>query len=105
MRNLIEFSQEYLIECDNPECNYKVKNKRNSTKDAGLSEIAKHVNEPCPLCGQILLTYKDYIAYIKLIRIVKWINKWFSWITVFYKKKETKEIEVHVYDGIKIKEE
>ncbi len=98
MRKLIEMSQEYLIVCDNKNCDYKVPNK---TKDPNAS-IKKYLNKPCPKCGENLLTEKDYKDSETLMRYINWINKWFSWITIFIPKNKEKKVTVHVHNGINI---
>ncbi len=102
MRKLIEKEQESSIVCDNPKCDFTI-----PYSDEEEKRVYTYINMPCPKCGQNLLTQEDYIQHEKIIRIVKWINKWFSWLTIFHSKgvdKETK-ISVHVHDGVKIKNE
>lgn len=79
-RPLIELSQENHIVCDNPNCDYVVKNK---TKEFDNKYIQQYINKPCPECGENLLTYDDYKKGIVFIRITRIINFLFSWITVF----------------------
>lgn len=99
MRKLIEMSQEYLIVCDNKECDYKIEN---TTKDPYVDTIS-YINAPCPKCGENLLTVEDYLSVRKMTRIVNWVNKWFSWTTIFTSKKsEIQEVTVHCHKGIKI---
>lgn len=100
MRKLIETKREHIIVCDNTNCDYKIPSSEEEIN------IIQYINEPCPLCGENLLTEQDYLQDLKLMRTINWINKWFSWITIFYSKKSlnnTKEISVHVHDGVKIK--
>lgn len=89
-------SQGYLIVCDNENCDYKIPNE---TKDANAS-IKKYTNKPCPECGETLLTEKDYRDSEFLMRYINWINKWFSWVTIFIPKSKQTKITVHVHDGI-----
>lgn len=43
----------YGIKCDNPNCNYK-------DMSVPFEDYSNWVNRPCPLCGENLLTEKDY---------------------------------------------
>lgn len=47
------------LKCDNPNCSYV-----DPTIPREMYE--KYINYPCPLCGQPLLTQKDYDALCKL---------------------------------------
>ncbi len=99
MRKLIEITQETLIQCDNPLCDYVIKNE---TKDIN-ADISMYINKPCPKCGENLLTEEDYHTSKKLLKYVNFMNKWFSWTTIFSRSKENSKVEMHVHDGIKIK--
>lgn len=98
--NIIELSNDYLIVCDNPKCDYKVEN---PTKNA-FADISEYVNKPCPKCGENLLTEKDYYDSLVLLKIVGNINKWFGWLAIFpfLRKKKKSVASVHVYNGINI---
>jgi len=102
MRKLIEpdTTNENLVVCDNPVCDFHIPYK-GCDKD-----LSHYINVPCPDCGENLLTRADYNNYIALMRYVDWINKWFSWLTIFYKKdvKQT-TVSVHCHDGYKIRKE
>jgi ssDNA-binding Zn-finger/Zn-ribbon topoisomerase 1 len=101
MRKLIE-KQESLIECDNEKCDFTVAYCEEEEKHLDL-----YINLPCPKCGENLLTMEDYLQHQKLMRVVNFINRWFSWITIFYSKKNLDNgstVSVHVHKGIKIEE-
>lgn len=83
-RLLIEGTQEHLIVCDH--CNYKISN---PTKDP-YEDISMYLGVKCPKCGEILLTLKDYVAHVKVLNVVKWVNKWFGWVTLFIPEKKDK---------------
>lgn len=104
MRLLIEKSQNSLITCDNTKCNYTIPYSQEEEHNT-----YKYINKPCPLCGENLLTEQDYLQHQKVVKLVNWLNRWFSWTTYFYSKKSwdknRKEISVHVHDGVKIKKE
>lgn len=75
MRELL-IQQEDLVQCDNITCDYKVPN---PTKNPN-TDLKPYVNMPCPKCGENLLTEKDYNKHKKVIKVVAFINKYFSWI-------------------------
>jgi hypothetical protein len=75
-RKLIEMHQQYLIVCDNPACDHKIENPTGDPNE----DISMFVNSPCPLCGKNLLTEKDYKDSLKVLRVINWLNKWFSWV-------------------------
>jgi len=94
MRKIIEQRQDSLVVCDNENCDYEVP----YNNDTNLIE---YINKSCPKCGENLLTIEDYIAHERLLRTIRFINKWFSWLTVFNKKgtKYGKEVSIHYHDG------
>lgn len=96
---IIELSNDYLIVCDNPKCDYKVEN---PTKDAHVN-ISGFVNMACPKCGENLLTEKDYYDSLNRLKLISKINKWFGWLAIFpFLKPKKTAASVHVYNGIKI---
>lgn len=98
-RKLIETSQESLVVCDNLECDFKVPGSLNLS-------IKRFLNVGCPKCGENLLTQEDYDQWVALHTYVRFINKWFSWISVFLKEsKEPHSTSVHVHNGVKFTNE
>ena len=98
MRKLIEVSQEYDVVCDNVMCDYVVKNEAKGVNEA----IGKHLNAPCPKCGENLLTEEDMMQYLAMHKLVNKVNKWFSWITIFIKEPKKRScVEMHVHEGVK----
>lgn len=93
MKQLIELSQEYLIECDNPKCGYKIHNESGDPYE----DTSFFINMPCPLCGENLLTEKDHKDGEKFLKAIKFLNKWFSWLTIFwsFRKTETSSVKIH----------
>ena len=88
--------QEYSIECDNTQCDYKIKNPTGDPNE----DTREYINMPCPKCGDNLLTKQDYLHGLKVLKIVNWLNKWFSWTMIFVSKKaKTKSISVHCHNG------
>ena len=99
MKQLIDITQDNAIVCDNKNCDYTIPNVLKTPNYT----IDKYINKPCPDCGDNLLTEEDYNTYIKTMKIIKWVNRWFSWLTVFsYKKNKTKIVEVHFHKGVHI---
>ena len=91
--------QEYSIVCDNKQCDYKIKNPTGDPNE----DTSGYLNMPCPNCGENLLTEQDYLQSLKVLRIVNWLNKWFSWTMIFVPKKAKREsISVHCHNGVKI---
>lgn len=95
-RKLIELKQEHLIVCDNKNYDYKV---INPTGDPNMDAI-EYLNKPCPDCGENLLTEDDYIQNLHMIKIINWMNKYFSWIMFFVpKSKKISSTFVHLHNG------
>jgi ssDNA-binding Zn-finger/Zn-ribbon topoisomerase 1 len=99
MKNLlIEVNQEDLVVCDNPKCDYKV-----PLTEENKNELLYYVDLPCPKCGQNLCTKEDFIQSEKVMDVINWLNKYFSWLNyVFFWQKKT-TTNVHVHNGINIK--
>lgn len=100
---IISMESDILVQCDNPECDYTVPTSIENPDDCGED----YINKPCPKCGENLLTMEDYIQYVKLVKGIKWINKWFGWIYYLLpkKNKENPSVkEAHVHKGIHIKD-
>lgn len=96
---IIEIYQEYKIICDNPACDYKVKNE---SGDPNI-DCSEFINKPCPICGENLLTKKDHLDGLKLMKIVNKINKYLGWLSWFIKpKKLGSNVNIHVHNGVKI---
>jgi hypothetical protein len=99
MKKLIEIKeQEYLVMCDNPSCDYKVKN---PTKDP-YTNIDEFLNKPCPECGENLLTQEDLTTYKQFLKTVDMINKWLGWLTIFIPKKYERKGRAHIYKGVRL---
>ena len=99
MRKLIEKQQGSLVTCDNPKCDYTV-----PYTDATEKYLVLYIDKPCPKCGENLLTMEDYLQHQNLMKYVNFINRWFSWITLFYSKKrlnKSNSVRVHIHDGVK----
>lgn len=101
MKNLIEVTQKNGIICDNPKCDFKIENE---TKDPKM-DCSEYLNVGCPNCGENLLTEKDYLDYQRLLKIINWMNKWFSWLTIFTPKSKYTKSTVKVHNGITFKQE
>jgi hypothetical protein len=93
-------NQEYLVVCDNTQCDFKVKNPTGDPNE----DISMYLNIPCPKCGKNLLTEEDYLQSLRVLKIINWLNKWFSWLNIFsFKKKNENLVTMHIHNGIKIK--
>ena len=91
-KQLIEVHQENEIVCDNPKCDYTVPN---TTGNPYIDSI-QYVNKPCPKCGENLLTIEDYTTYNKTMKIIKWVNKYFSWLCyILPTPKKTSTVKIH----------
>jgi hypothetical protein len=101
MKKLIDIYSKGAVICDNPGCDYSFPYE--STSDNNSKILLAFVNVPCPKCGESLLTPEDYLMSERFMKRINWINKWFSWLTIFIPKAKTESISVHVHDGIKIK--
>ncbi len=98
MRKLIERQQTSMITCDNPYCDY-------TATYTDETDLVLFIDKPCPKCGDPLLTAEDYLLHQKLIKNINFINRWFSWITIFYPKKRldgSDSVRVHIHDGITV---
>lgn len=94
-RQLIEMTQDYLIQCDNPDCKLRIPN---PTKDP-FADTKKYIDMPCPRCGENLLTQKDYDDSMKFLRTIQWVNKYFSWIAYIFPNGKKRTVNAHVHDG------
>jgi hypothetical protein len=55
------------LKCDNPSCDYE-------DMSIKVEEYKDWVEKPCPKCGWVLLTMKDYKVSKWLHRIIKFLN-------------------------------
>lgn len=102
-RKLIEIYQENLIQCDNPNCDFKIKNPTGDPNE----DSSMYLNVACPLCGDNLLTERDNMIYQSFMKKVNWINKWFSWVNYLipFRKKlneiSTNDVNISFHEDIK----
>lgn len=64
-------------------------------------QYAMNINKPCPICGDNLLTYKEYLACEKMMKtvniynrindILKWFNPFFYLKLLILNGKKDKE--------------
>ena len=103
MRKLIEKQDFGKVVCDNPDCNFEFDLKKHDIK------LEAFIDYPCPFCGQNLLTQKDYDTWRALNIYINFINKWFSWTTIFMSKKrlaksDNSYLKVHVHNGVNVEQ-
>jgi hypothetical protein len=60
------------IKCDNPTCDFY---DDTVTWDNVDATIKKWLNQPCPICGEILLTEKDALLVKNITELAATINK------------------------------
>lgn len=92
MRDLIQIEQKNIIECNTKECDFSIPYSKDKEE-----RLWKYLNTKCPKCSSNLLTVGEYKFYTRLMRNVRFINKWFSWLTVFqgwWIKKPKRKMEV-----------
>ena len=103
---LISTTQETLVKCDNPACDYTV---LNENKDPNNPDLKEYLNKPCPKCGENLLTEKDYKSFKRMIKIIATINKVARFLGMKPKPEDDQIlVSVGCHDGnytIKIKED
>lgn len=91
MRKLIYQSEIGELVCDNPDCDFRC--------EIESSKCHEAINAKCPKCGENLLTLEDYNLYLKMIKTVNRINKWFSWLTLFIKEPDKRtRYRVHAHN-------
>jgi hypothetical protein len=98
MRKLIEINHKNLITCDKPGCDFTI-----PYTPEGEANIRFYINKPCPKCGENLLTEEDLKLYKDLMERINWINKWFSWTTLFTPKpKNPDKVTLKFHKNIEI---
>jgi len=100
-RKLIEIEQENKIKCDNVSCSYVIKSDNPIVIDESF------IDTPCPECGENLLTREDYESFERLMKVIRFLNKWFSWLTIFSfrKNRKTKNVKINVHKGVHVIDE
>ena len=106
MRKLIDLqtTNEAAITCDNKDCNFEIP--ASTIKDYNpqnpINSIIPFINVACPKCGENLLTEHDFNLALRFYVTVRWLNRWFSWLTIFFKEKGSVEKRVSFHKEIKI---
>lgn len=77
-KKAVIITQETLIKCDNPTCDYVVSRGPEHGEVEDISVYEEYLNKPCPKCGENLLTEEDYKDTKKLFNIVKLFNTHFG---------------------------
>ncbi len=100
MRKIYEVHQSVLIKCDNPRCDFSIPNESGDPN----TDTSEYVDMPCPKCDANLLTKKDYQDGLKVMGIINWVNKWFSWLTIFsFRKSEYVKAKIDIHNGVNMK--
>jgi len=98
IEKLIEMNDPHTLTCDAANCGFIFE-----TPERDVANLHKYIGTPCPKCGANLLTKEDHISYMTLLKVVNFINKWFSWITLFGIGKNRSTVECKVHEGVHIK--
>lgn len=75
----VNWLQIHGLKCDKPGCGYKDDNITREMYPA-------YIDHPCPNCGASLLTPEDFKTVLRMEAIVRFCNKWFSWLRFFKTK-------------------
>jgi len=106
MRKLIniEANTNGAIVCDKPGCNFEIPATqiKGYNPENPIESIRPFINTPCPRCGENLLTEHDFLLADRFYKVANWLNKWFSWITIFIKEEKGVEKKVSFHKEIKI---
>lgn len=55
---------------------------------------------PCPHCDADMLTESDWLASMKLLRLVALINRWFGWLGTYeFTEENSGTVGVRIHDG------
>jgi hypothetical protein len=92
------------LKCDNPSCDYEDMNIK-------VEEYKDWVEKPCPTCGWVLLTKKEYRMSRILFGLIKFLNfilpkkdendtDNLATMSVKFKGDEKPEIKVEKYKGV-----
>ena len=98
MKPLIDLSQEILVQCDKPGCDYNVPALELGKDESLADRLREYVNKPCPKCQSNLCTVEDFNEFAHTMKVFKFINKWFSWLTWFSSAKSV-TYTAHVKNG------
>lgn len=55
--------------CDNPHCDYE-----SPAKTESVEELKTHIGEPCPKCGESLLTEEDFKMTEDVFKYIEFVN-------------------------------
>ena len=94
---LIEVNQKDLLVCDNEKCDFHIPHTVENK-----NELVSYLNVPCPKCGENLLTEQDLIQSEKVMKVINFLNKYFSWLNYLFFWQQKKVIDVHTHNGINI---
>lgn len=90
----IAIQQKTLVTCDY--CPYAVPSKK-MYNPYDTSVLKAFVNMPCPVCGNNLLTEKDFRSHVSLIKCIQVFNFLWGWTKIFYSKEKLKKMQKEAY--------
>lgn len=91
-KKLLHIRQQDFLKCDNESCDFVLKDKASDRTEES------YINEPCPECGENLLTEDDFVRHRKVLGFIKLINKWFGWLGTYpddERNEVVREINCH----------
>lgn len=95
-----------LVVCDNPNCTFEVLPEPSEKSfQARMEELEAYINQPCVLCGENLLTQKDFDMYKTTHKLINWVNKYFSWTVWFVSEKKWAQrttVRAHIHNKLKL---
>ena len=97
---LIEVQKELFLKCDNNSCKFQFE----MDHDLEISH-KMFIDMPCPECNENLLTQEDNDRHLRMIRTIKWINKWFGWLGSYPNDDEGIMIRVDTHKKITLTQE
>lgn len=97
-RKLIEeVPSKDIIVCDNESCDFSIPNENKYLLEEVIIPMRELINAECPKCGENILTYDDYTRVVYLLRVIKFLNKWFSWLSVFTPNSKYRRYDVNTH--------
>jgi|SRR5665213_1464927 len=82
------------LHCDNPACGYDL-------PEGSVTWGPHLIGYECPECGSDMLTQADYNGSERVMKTMRWINKWFGWLGHDYIPDDPhyESVRIHYHDG------